>query len=89
MKVLGEKIVTKLPVKESETESGIILAGGGKEPQVAEVVGVGPNAHDALGTGTLLEPGDMVVFNAPYVAPLEIDGEEYLIFDPEDLVAVL
>lgn len=90
MKIVGEKIVTYLPEKEEQTEQGIIIAGGGEEPQVAEVVGVGPNAKDALGLVHHLEVGDRVVFTNSYVATrIKLDGVTYLAFDPEDIVGVL
>ncbi len=87
IKPLGARVVIKRVEAEEKTKSGIVLPGQAKEqPQMAEVVAVGPGTEDEK---MELKVGDKVVFSKYAGTEIKYDGEEYTIMKQEDILAVV
>lgn len=92
LKPIGGNILVQVE-KEVKTASGIVLPDSveKEKPQRGKVI--------ALGTGKLNEDGDVLPFNVKVgdevifkkYSPdeIEVDGEEYLIMDETDVLAVV
>ncbi len=89
---LNEKIVVKRVEAEEKTKGGIVLPDTAKEkPKEGIVI--------SLGNGKLLESGDRakfqvkekdrVLFSAYAGTEIKIDGQEYLIMNEDDVLAVV
>jgi len=89
---LNDKIVVKRVEAEEKTKGGIVLPDTAKEkPKEGVVV--------SLGTGKLLDNGsrasfqvkekDRVLFGSYAGTEVKIDGEEYLILNEDDVLAVI
>ena len=89
---LGDRVVLRIIEQEEKTKGGIVLPDTAREkPQKGEVV--------AVGTGRLLESGervpldlkvgDRVVFARYAGTEVKVDGEEYLIVNERDILAVV
>ena len=89
---LNEKIVVKRVEAEEKTKGGIVLPDAAKEkPKEGLVV--------SLGSGKLLESGDRakfqvkekdrVLFSSYAGTEVKIDGQEYLIMNEDDVLAIL
>ena len=89
---LGEKVLVKRLESEEKTAGGIVLPDAAKEkPQRATVL--------AVGDGKLLDSGqrsplavkknDRVLLSKWGGTEIKIDGDEYLILDESDILAVL
>jgi chaperonin GroES len=89
---LGDKIILKRLEAEEKTKGGIVLPDSAKEkPQKGTVVAVGEGR--VLKSGKHLKPevakGDKVLFSSYAGTEIKIDGEEYLILDETDILAIL
>lgn len=93
VKPLGGRVLVK-PLEEEEiTDSGLIIpdTADKEKPQQGIVV--------SLGTGKVLDDGtiakfnvkvkDKVVFKKYSPDEIDIDGEEYLVIDEDDILAVI
>ena len=89
---LGEKVLVKRLESEEKTSGGIVLPDTAKEkPQRATVL--------AVGDGKLLDSGkrsplsvkkdDQVLLSKWGGTEIKIDGEEYLILDETDILAIV
>jgi len=89
---LNEKIVVKRVEAEEKTKGGIVLPDTAKEkPKEGVVV--------SLGNGKLLESGerakfqvkekDRVLFSSYAGTEVKIDGQEYLIMNEDDVLAII
>ena len=92
VKPLGDRILVKPLAAEEKTTSGIVLPDTAKEkPQQGEVL--------AVGTGRLLESGqkvdlevkvgDKVIYSKYAGNEIKIDGEECMIMNERDILAVV
>ena len=92
VKPLNDKIVVKRVQAEEKTSGGIVLPDSAKEkPKEGVVV--------ALGSGKLLDNGgraefqvkekDRVIFSSYAGTEIKVDGEEFLIMNEDDVLAVL
>ncbi len=91
IKPLGNRVLIKQVEAETTTRSGIILPGQATEqPQVAEVIAVGPGkvSHGNLVEMTV-KVGDRVVFPKYKGSELKLDGVDYIIIEETDLLAVI
>ncbi len=88
---LGDKVVLKQKEAEVTTQSGIILAGAGKEkPQEAQVVAVGPGGNvDGKEVTMMVKPGDVVIYSKYAGTEVKLDGEEYIVVRQNDIVAIV
>jgi chaperonin GroES len=89
---LGEKVLVKRVESEEKTAGGIVLPDTAKEkPQRATVL--------AVGDGKLLDSGkrmpltvkknDQVLLSKWGGTEIKVDGEEYLILDESDILAIV
>ncbi len=89
---LADKVLIKRLEAENVTKGGIVLPDSAKEkPRKGKVV--------SLGDGKLLDDGsrsefqvkvnDLVLFTSYGGTEIKIDGEEFLIMDETDILAVL
>lgn len=89
---LADKVLIKRIEAETTTKGGIVLPDSAKEkPRRGKVI--------SLGDGKLLENGkrsdfqvkvgDIVLFTSYGGTEIKLDGQEYLIMDESDILAVL
>ncbi len=88
---LADKVVIKFLEAEEKTAGGIILAGSAKEqPQVAEVVAVGPGGVvDGKEVKMELKVGDKVMIGQYAGREVKLDGVEYTILKQSEVLVVL
>ena len=92
MKVFGARCIVKKIKKKDELSSGIILQGRSKEPTYhGYVIAVGNGAMLENGTRVPMDikVGDEVVYTAFSGSPIVNGGEEYIILNERDILAVL
>lgn len=87
IKPLGDKVVIKREEAEEKTASGLIIASQAKEqPQVAEVMAVGPGTDDCK---MEVKTGDKVIFAKYGGMEVKYEGEVYTILSQRDIMAVI
>ena len=91
IKPLADRVVIKKVEAEEKTASGIVLPGAAKEqPQVAEVVEVGPGGMvEGKEVVMELKVGDQVIFQKYAGTEVKLQGEEFTILKQSDVLAVL
>ena len=91
VKPLGDRVVIKNVETETETKSGIILAGSAKEkPQMAEVLAVGPGGMvDGKEVVMNVKPGQKVIYSKYAGTEVKLDGEEFIIVRQSDILATV
>lgn len=90
LKPLFDRVVLKMTEAEETTKGGIILTGSAKEkPQLAEVIAVGDGSpRDGKTTAMKVKPGDKVLMSKYSGTEVKVDGEEYIIVNMGDILAV-
>lgn len=88
---LADRVVIKKVEAEEKTASGIVLPGAAKEqPQMAEVVEVGPGGIvDGKEIVMELKVGDKVIFQKYAGTEIKIEGNEFTILRQSDILAVV
>lgn len=88
---LADRVVIKMMEAEEKTKSGIVLPGSAKEqPQLAEVVEVGPGGVvDGKEIKMELKKGDKVLFSKYAGTEVKLEGQEYTILRQSDVLAVV
>ena len=88
---LADRVVIKKVEAEEKTASGIVLPGAAKEqPQIAEVVEVGPGGIvDGKEIKMELKVGDRVIFQKYSWTEVKIEGQEYTILRQSEILAVV
>ncbi|MCC0641150.1 MULTISPECIES: co-chaperone GroES [unclassified Clostridioides] len=88
---LADRVVIKKVEAEEKTASGIVLPGAAKEqPQIAEVVEVGPGGIvEGKEVKMELAVGDKVIFQKYSGTEVKIEGQEYTILRQSDVLAVI
>ena len=87
VKPLGDRVLLKKEEAEEKTASGIILTGNAKEaPAWAKVVAVGPGTDDVK---MEVKKGDKVLYKRYAGTDIKLDGEEYILMDHKDILAVV
>lgn len=88
---LADRVVIKKIEAEEKTASGIVLPGAAKEqPQIAEVVEVGPGGMvDGKEVKMELEVGDKVIFSKYAGSEVKLEGQEYTILKQSEILAVV
>ncbi|RKD23610.1 chaperonin GroES [Caminicella sporogenes DSM 14501] len=91
IKPLGDRVVIKKLEAEEKTKSGIVLPSQAKEqPQIAEVVAVGPGGMvDGKEVKMEVKVGDKVIFSKYAGTEIKHDGEEYTILRQSDILAIV
>lgn len=83
LRPLGKRVIIKRLEAEEKTASGIVLPSQAKEkPQMAEVIAVSNEVED-------VKVGDKVVFKKYVGTEVKVEGEEVMICDVADILAVL
>jgi chaperonin GroES len=89
---LHDRVVVRRIEGEEKTRGGIIIPDTAKEkPQEGEVVAVGPGKRNEKGETIALDvkAGDRILFGKWSGTEVKIDGEELLIMNESDIMAVL
>jgi chaperonin GroES len=91
IKPLADRVVIKMVEAEEKTKSGIVLPGSAKEqPQMAEVVEVGPGGMvEGKEIKMEVKVGDKVLFSKYAGTEVKLDKEEYTILKQSDILAVV
>ncbi|AOT69936.1 co-chaperone GroES [Geosporobacter ferrireducens] len=91
VKPLGDRVVIKKLEAEEKTKSGIVLPSQAKEqPQMAEVVAVGPGGVvDGKEVKMEVKAGDKVIFSKYAGTEIKYDGIEYTILKQNDILAIV
>lgn len=91
IKPLSDRVVLIKIEQEKKTASGIVLSDASKEkPHLAKVVAVGPGKIE---NGTLIpldiKVDDQVIYKPYAPTEVKIDGQEYLIVEAKDILAII
>lgn len=88
---LADRVVIKKVETEEKTASGIVLPGTAKEqPQIAEVVEVGPGGIvDGKEIKMELNIGDKVIYSKYAGTEIKLEGQEYTILKQSEILAVV
>ena len=89
---LHDRVVVRRIESNQKTKGGIIIPDTAQEkPQEGEVVAVGPGARNEKGEIVALDvkKGDRILFGKWSGTEVKIDGEELLIMNESDIMAVL
>ena len=89
---LGEKVLVKRLEAEEKTKGGIVLPDTAKEkPKRGKVVAVGEGKllDDGKRSPMQVKKGDEVIFTSYAGTEVKIDGNEYMIMDESDILAVV
>ena len=91
IKPLADRVIIKMVEAEEKTKSGIILTGSAKEqPQMAEVIEVGPGGMvDGKEIKMEVKAGDRVIFSKYAGTEVKLDGEEYIIVRQNDILGIV
>ena len=88
IKPLGDNVLVKRLEAEEKTKGGIILASSAKEePQVAEILEIGPGTEEVKMEG--INKGDQVIFKKYGGTDVEYQEEEYIILPYSAILAVV
>jgi chaperonin GroES len=89
---LHDRVVVRRIEGEEKTKGGIIIPDTAKEkPQEGEVVAVGPGKRNEKGDAIALDvkAGDRILFGKWSGTEVKLDGEDLLIMNESDIMAVL
>ena len=89
---LGEKVLIKRLEAETKTKGGIVLPDTAKEkPQKGTVLAVGDGKllEDGKRAAFQVKKGDKVLFASYAGTEIKVDGEEYVLMDEADILAIL
>jgi chaperonin GroES len=89
---LNDKVLIKRLEAETTTKGGIVLPDSAKEkPQRGTVIatGEGKVLKDGKRAQPQLTKGDKVLFSSYAGTDIKVDGEEYLLMDESDVLAIL
>ena len=92
LRPLGEKVLVKRLEAEEKTKGGIVLPDTAKEkPQRGKVVAVGSGKllEDGKRSELQIKKGDEIIFTSYAGTEVKVDGEEYMIMDQSDILAVV
>ena len=89
---LGEKVMIKRLEAEEKTRGGIVLPDAAKEkPQKGTVmaVGDGKQLDDGSRAAFQVKVGDRVLFGSYAGTEIKVEGQEYVLMDESDILAIL
>ncbi|MGR3294940.1 MAG: co-chaperone GroES [Candidatus Bathyanammoxibius sp.] len=92
VKPIGEKVLIKRLDPEEKTAGGIVLPDSAKEkPQEGKVVelGEGKLLKNGERAKSQLKKGNRVLFTSYAGTEVTVEGEEYLIMNEEDILAII
>lgn len=89
---LGEKVLVKRVEAEDKTAGGIVLPDTAKEKPkrgMVQAVGDGKLLDTGKRSALQVKKGDQVLFSSYAGTEIKVDGEEYLIMDEGDILAIV
>ena len=89
---LGEKVLIKRMEAETTTKGGIVLPDTAKEkPQKGKVLAIGDGKllDDGTRAAFTVSKGDKVLFSSYAGTEIKLDGEELMLMDESDILAIL
>ncbi len=89
---LGEKVLIRRLEAEETTKGGIVLPDTAKEkPQKGKVLALGDGklTDDGKRAKFQVKKGDTVLFTSYAGTEIKIEGEEYLLMNESDIVAII
>ena len=89
---LGEKVLIKRLEAEEMTRGGIVLPDSAKEkPRRGTILSVGDGKvlDDGSRAKFQVKKGDVVLFSSYGGTEIKVDGEEYMLMDESDILAIL
>ena len=89
---LGEKVLVKRLEAEETTRGGIVLPDSAKEkPQKGNVLAVGDGKllDDGTRAKFQVKVGDTILFTSYAGSEIKVDGEEMMLMDESDILAIL
>jgi chaperonin GroES len=89
---LADKVLVERVEADATTAGGIVLPDAAKEkPQRGKVVSVGEGKllEDGTRRKVQIKKGDLVLFTSYAGTEIKVDGNEYLIMDESDIMAVI
>jgi chaperonin GroES len=87
IKPLGTRVVIEAQVAETKTAGGIIIPDSAKEkPQQGKVVAVGAGTQDEK---MEVKVGDLVLYGKYAGTELSVEGNDYLIMNQSDILAIV
>lgn len=92
LRPLGDKILVKRVEAESKTKSGIVLPDSAKEkPKRGKVLALGDGRRLENGERApfTVKKGDEVLFTSYAGTEIKIDGDEVLIMNEDDVLAIV
>ncbi len=91
IKPLCDKVLIKMCESENTTESGIILPANTKDnPQIAEVIAVGPGGKvDGETVEMNVKVKDKVIVSKYSGTEVKYEGQDYLIVKQSDILAIV
>lgn len=89
----GNRLLVKRDEAKDKTKGGIILPDTSKEkPRLGSVLEAGPGIPNER-TGAMVppeaKPGNKIIFSSYAGTEIKIDGEEFLIIDSGDVLAII
>jgi chaperonin GroES len=91
LKPLGARVLVQRLEAEEKSSGGIILPEAAQErPREGTVIAVGPGeiGDDGEPMGMSVDEGDVVIYASFGGTEVSIDGEDYLIINENDILAV-
>jgi chaperonin GroES len=89
---LGEKVVVKRLEADEKTAGGIVLPDTAKEKPkrgVVQAVGDGKLLDNGKRSSLQVKKGDQVLFTSYAGTEIKVDGDELLIMDEGDILAII
>ena len=89
---LADKVLIKRLEAENKTKGGIVLPDSAKEkPRRGKIVSLGDGKllDDGTRGNFQVKKGDIVLFSSYGGTEIKIDGEEFLIMEESDIMAIL
>jgi chaperonin GroES len=89
---LGEKVLIQRLEAEEVTKGGIVLPDTAREkPKEGKVIAVGDGRlnNDGSRAGFQVSVGDQVLFSSYAGTEIKFDGEEYLLMDESEILAIV
>ena len=91
IKPLEDRVLIQIKEAESTTASGLVIPDSDKDkPQEGVVIAAGPGRFDGDDRVPMdIKVGDTVVFSKYGGTELKYDGEEYLLLNSRDVLAII
>lgn len=91
IKPIGSHVIVKRATPEEKSKGGIFIPEKGKEkPKQGTVIAVGNGKilEDGKRQSMQLKAGDDVLFNSYAGTEVKVDGEEYLVMEESEVLAI-